>query len=94
MNLLRGGSIRCFSPVSYLSVKDLHLIRPMVFATEREVANVVKKLRLPVVKSTCPVDGVTERQRVKQLLNSLEKDYEGLRKKTLNAMQRAGISGF
>ena len=31
MNLLNGGKIGCFSPVSYLSNKKLYLIRPLIF---------------------------------------------------------------
>ena len=37
MNLWREGRIGCFSPVTYLSRRDLTLIRPMLLATEQEV---------------------------------------------------------
>ena len=36
MNLWREGRIGCFSPVTYLSQRDLTLIRPMLLATEYE----------------------------------------------------------
>jgi tRNA(Ile)-lysidine synthase TilS/MesJ len=94
MNLLNGGSIGSFSPVTYLSRKDLYLIRPMIFARERDCARVVKSCGLPVVKSKCPVDGTTERQEIKALLNSLEKKYGDTREKILGAMQRGNISGY
>ncbi len=96
MNLLSGGKIGCFSPKSYLSRKDLTLIRPMVFAYEREVERVAKRIALPVIKSACPVDEQTERHRVKQLLDSLEKQngYSSLYQKTIGALQRAGIDGW
>lgn len=96
MNLLQGGTIGCFSPVSYLSRKDLYMIRPMVFATEREVERAARRLELPIVRSMCPADGVTERQRVKELLDSLQRDsgYSSLYQKTLGAMQRANLDGW
>lgn len=96
MNLLQGGTIGCFSPVSYLSRKNLHMIRPMVFATEREVERAARRLELPVVKSNCPADGTTERQRVKELLDKLEREsgYSSLYQKTLGAMQRAHLDGW
>ncbi len=96
MNLLDGGKIGCFRPVSYLSRKDLTLIRPMVFAYERDVAKAARKLDLPVTKSLCKADGITERQRVKDLLNRLEKEngYSSLYKKTIGALQRGGIDGW
>ncbi len=96
MNLLDGGKIGCFRPVSYLSRKDLTLIRPMVFAYEKDVAKVARKLSLPVTKSACTADGITERQRVKELLYKLEKEngYNSLYQKTLGALQRGGIDGW
>lgn len=94
MNLLRGGQIGCFSPVSYLSKKDLTMIRPMIFAYEKDAAAAARRLELPVVKSKCPADQVTERQNMKQLLHTLEKDYPALRKKIIGAMERGEIDGW
>ena len=36
MNLFNEGRVGCFSPKSYLSRKDLWMIRPMVFAPEKD----------------------------------------------------------
>jgi len=94
MNLLNGGNIGCFSPVTYLSRKDITVIRPMIFARESDAVRVVRRQNLPVVKSLCPADGVTERQDVKELLNSFEHKYGDIRSKILGAMQRGGIDGF
>ncbi len=94
MNLLNGGHIGCFSPVTYLSRKDLYMIRPMIFARESDCARVARRNDLPVVKSKCPADGATERQDIKELLTSFEKKYGSIRNKILGAMQRGGISGF
>ena len=94
MNLLSGGTIGSFRPVTYLSRKDLTMIRPMIFATEKEVASAARRENLPVVKSPCPMDKTSERQKVKELIASLEKDYPNLRGKITGAMQRGGISGW
>lgn len=94
MNLLHEARVGCFSPVTYLSRKDLTMIRPMLFARESDCARVARTLDLPVVKSKCPADGVTERQHTKELLTALEKDYGDIRHKILGAMQRGNISGF
>ena len=94
MNLLRGGTVDCFSPVTYLSRKDLYMIRPMVYARESDCARAVRRGGLPVVKSKCPADGVTAREQAKQLLNSLEKEYGDVRTKILGAMQRKNINGY
>ncbi|MEG2428884.1 MAG: tRNA 2-thiocytidine biosynthesis TtcA family protein, partial [Oscillospiraceae bacterium] len=65
MNLFSEGRLGCFSPKSYLSRKDITLIRPMVFAPEKDIISSVKRANLPIVKSICPADGVTNRQRMK-----------------------------
>ena len=96
MNLLRGGNIGCFSPVTYLSRKDIYTIRPMILAYEKEVRHAVRSRDLPVVKSACPVDGITERQRIKDLVWSLERQsgYDAPYQKTIGALQRAKIDGW
>jgi tRNA 2-thiocytidine biosynthesis protein TtcA len=94
MNLLNGGTIGSFSPVTYLSRKDITVIRPMIFARESDAARVSKRESLPIVKSQCPVDGATERQEVKLLINSLERKYGNVRSKIIGALQNGGISGY
>lgn len=94
MNLLNEARIGCFSPVTYLSRKELTMIRPMVFARESDCARVARRENLPIVKSKCPADGVTERQHTKELLTMLEKDYGDVRQKILGAMQRGNLNGF
>lgn len=94
MNLFNGGTLDCFMPVTYLSRKDIYMIRPMIFARESDCARVCRKENLPVVKSKCPADGTTERQEVKEFLNSLEKKYGNVREKILGAMQRKEINGY
>lgn len=94
MNLFNEGRIGCFSPVSYLSRKDLTMIRPLIFATEREVRNAVNRAGLPVVKSKCPVDGCTERQRTKEFLYDMEKTHPGITKRIFGAIRRGHVSGW
>lgn len=92
MNLLHGGALDCFSPKSYLSRKDLWLIRPLVFCEEKRIAAAVNRLALPVVKSKCPADGATARQQTKELIAALEKEFPDLKAKVMGAMERANIA--
>ncbi len=94
MNLLYGGNISCFSPVTYLSRKDITMIRPLIFCKDRQVRNIVNKLNLPIVKSTCPVDGHTGRAETTELIDSLEKKYPDVKAKIMGAMERNHISGW
>ena len=94
MNLFSGGRVNCFSPVSYLSEKDLYLIRPLVLLYESDIEKAAKRNSLPIVKSKCPADKLTNREQTKKLLASLEKEYPMLRQKIISAMQADSISGW
>lgn len=94
MNLFNEGRVGCFSPNTYMSRKDLYVIRPMVYAWEREVVRVQQAESLPVVKSRCPADKVTNRQWTKDFLESMEQKTPGLRKRLLGAMRRGDVSGW
>lgn len=94
MNLFSGGRAECFSPVSYLSRKDLYMIRPLIFAYESDIERVVRKENLPIVKSRCPADENTHREEMKQLLKELEKKYPAIRQKIIGAMQAGNISNW
>lgn len=94
LNLLNGGNIGCFSPVSYLSNKKLYLIRPLIFAYEKDVAAAARRAELPLVKSRCPMDKVSNRQNMKELLDTLEKDYPAVRKKIVGALERSHIDSW
>ena len=94
MNLFSGGNIGSFKPVTYLSRKDLTMIRPMIFASEKEVRRAAEKTGLPVIKSPCPMDKTSEREHIKELMAALSKTYPALSEKIVNAMGKEGISGW
>ena len=94
MNLFQGGTIGCFSPVTYLSNKDITMIRPMIHLDERDVENACKRNALPVTKSNCPVDKETTREETKKLIQNLERDYPALKNKIINALKKDNISNW
>lgn len=94
LNLFYEGRIGCFQPVTYLSNTGVTLIRPMIYMPEKDVRYFASKNELPVIKSPCPADGNTEREEMKKLLHSLEKENKGLRYRIFGAIQRGEIDGF
>lgn len=94
MNLFNEGRIGCFSPKSYLSRKDITLIRPLVFAPENEVRKAAVKNELTVVKSKCPADGHTNREKTKNFIAQMGKEYIGFSDRIFGAMCRANIDGW
>jgi len=94
LNLFFEGRLGCFSPVTYLSRVGIKLIRPMLYMPERDVAEFSKKNELPVIPSPCPADKNTQREEMKQLLRSLERENKGLRYRIFGAITRGEIDGF
>lgn len=94
MNLLYGGKLGCFSPKSYLSRKEITMIRPLIFCEEREIRNAAVRMRLPVVKSGCPADGVTARKDTERLIAHLQGDFPDIKAKVMGAIRRAGLDGW
>lgn len=94
MNLFSEGRLGCFQPVTYLSRKDMTVIRPLVLASEGEISSAARRLGLPIVKNKCPVDGHTNREKTKQYVRDMEHRDHGFRDRIFGAMQRAHLDGF
>ena len=94
LSLLYEGRMNCFAPVTQLDGKELAVIRPLIYAPELHIRSLKKKLSLPVITSTCPSDGVSKRQEIKDLLWSIERQNRGARQRIFGAIQRLPIPGW
>ena len=94
MNLFFEGRLGCFSPKSYLSNRKITLIRPLLYATEKDVQYYTRRKELPVLTSLCPEDHATERENMKNLLSELERTNKGLKHRIFHAMCKSEIDGF
>ena len=88
MNLLFEGRINCFQPVTNLDRTGIVQIRPMLYIHEKTLDNFAARMNLPVLQNRCPVDKVTKRGEVKQLIFELSKTYPDLKERIFGAMQR------
>ena len=94
MNLLFEGRIGCFQPVTFLDRTGVTQIRPLLYCHEDEVQRIANREKLPVVHNTCPIDGHSRRQEVKELLATMEETYPDLKQKIFGAMQRYPLYGW
>ena len=90
LNLFHEGRIGAFLPVTYMSRKDITVIRPLIYVPEKEIRYFTSKNDVPVIKNPCPADGETERESVKQLLRELEKEHKGLKHRIFGALEKSG----
>ena len=94
LSLFYEGRINSFAPVTYLDRREVYLIRPLVYTPEALIKAYAKKAELPVVKNSCPADGNTQRQEIKDLVNNLNKKYPGLKDRIFGAVKRSSIPGW
>jgi tRNA 2-thiocytidine biosynthesis protein TtcA len=94
LSLLYEGRLHTFQPVTYLSRKEITVIRPLIYAAEKHILGVSRKLNFPVVKNPCPVDGATRRQDMKELIRHMEKLVPDAPEKMLAALQNMNQYGL
>jgi len=94
MSLLFEGRISCFSPVTYMSRAETTQIRPMLYVGEGTIIRLVEQTGLPVVFNPCPMNGVSKREEVKNLLKTLSISYPDLKSKIFGAMQRLPLESW
>ena len=75
MNMIYGGRIATFDPKMYLTNSEITFIRPFCMSFESEIAKTCRELKIPVISSGCPNDGLTKRQDIKDLLHSIYHEY-------------------
>lgn len=94
MSLIYEGSIRTFAPVTYLDRKEITLIRPMIYCEESLIRSTVESLDLSPIPSTCPVDGNTKRQLIKNLISGLAEENKHIKSNIFGAIKRGDLNGW
>ena len=85
MNLFIEGRFDCFRPVTYLDRSDMTVIRPLLYAPEKEIAHFIRVCGIVPVPKNCPADGNTRREEAKKALDELERKDRGIKQRVFNA---------
>ncbi len=88
MSLFYEGRFHTFHPKTLMSRTGITVIRPLVYLPESHVKHMLKTLSLPVVSSTCPANGETKRQEMKELMKKLRAIYPDASERLLHALQQ------
>ncbi|NLZ46241.1 MAG: tRNA 2-thiocytidine biosynthesis protein TtcA, partial [Clostridiales bacterium] len=94
MNLFVEGRIGVYSPKSYLTRKEITLIRPLSLTPEKIIKSAAKRNDINVVKSKCSVDGHTKREEIKNFLAKQDKIDKGFSDRIFGAFRRANVNGW
>lgn len=87
LNLIFTGRFKTFEPKTYLSRKNLTLIRPLIYLEEGTIKSIVNAKCLPVIENPCPASNATKRQDIKEIVEQIEKIYPKARSNILVAMK-------
>ena len=94
LNMLYAGNLSTFAPVSYMDRSKITLIRPLVYAPEKEIRKFIKRNEIKVMPKNCPMDGVSKREEIKDLLYKLTVKIPNVRANLMGAIKRANINGW
>ncbi len=94
LNLFYTGSISTFAPISYMDRSKITLIRPLIYAPEKEIRNFIKRNNITIMKKSCPMDGVSKREDMKKMIKDLKVDIPHIRANLYGAIKRSNIKGW
>ena len=89
MSAFHGGQLRTMKAHYRIDAGDIRVIRPLVYARERQTAAFAASADLPVVPDSCPAcfSAPTQREHMKQLLAREERENPQLFANLLHAMR-------
>jgi len=88
LKMFYEGRIESFTPVTYLDISDITVIRPFIYVSEKEILKLWTKMNLPVVYNPCPANGHTKRQEMKEILKIIEKNNPLAKERAVAALKK------
>ena len=88
LNLFYTGSIHTFSPISYMDRSQITLIRPLIYAPEKSIKAFVKRNNIEIMDKVCPMDGISKREDIKNMIKDLKVDIPHIRSNLYGAIRR------
>ncbi len=86
MNMIYTGRINTFMMDTYLSRKNIHVIRPMIMTSEKDIIHVQRSENIPIAVNPCPMDQKTSREDMKRMLAEFYRSYPESRKNFAKAI--------
>ena len=66
----------------------------MIYVQECDIIGFHNQYKLPVVKNTCPEDGNTKREYIKQLIKQLERENPGTRERIFASIKEGPLKSW
>ncbi len=95
LSLFYEGRISSFQPVTPLSRTGITVIRPLIYAKEKNILAFMRDK--PILKNVCPADKHTQREYVKDLISNIQEDIPFVKDRMLGAIthpERSNLQGY
>jgi len=88
LNQFYGGTLGAMSPKLVADNGRHTVIRPLVYVAEADIIEYSRLQRHPIIRCSCPVEGLEDqqRQKMKKLVQALESEIPGVRGSLLGAL--------
>ncbi len=83
------GRLSTFAPINLMDRTGITLIRPLILTYEKNIAAYAKSASLPITKNPCLVNHETQREYVKNLIKSVQKDIPIAKDRLVSAIVSA-----
>jgi len=94
LNFIYAGNLSTFAPISYMDRSKITLIRPLIDTPEKDIKKFIKRNNIEIMPKICPMDGISKREDMKQMILNLEKIIPNVRANMIGAIKRAKINGW
>jgi tRNA 2-thiocytidine biosynthesis protein TtcA len=91
INLFFGREISTMNPRQSIFQGELQIIRPFFYIEEGLIKKYGRERGFPVIENACPTSRTSKRVYIRNLLNTLEKDYKGVRENVYKAMRHVKV---
>jgi tRNA 2-thiocytidine biosynthesis protein TtcA len=91
LNMFFAGKLDTFKPHTYLSRRDLYLLRPLISLTGEEISLLAGLENLPAIVNPCPVAGRTKRHEVGKLVKYMVTRYPFFYERFVTSMEKSGL---
>lgn len=84
LSMFYEGRLSTFKPKTYLSRTDITIIRPLILTEEKDIIKASKNL--PILQSDCPINKHTEREHMKNILNTISSEIPSAKNRLFDAI--------
>jgi tRNA(Ile)-lysidine synthetase-like protein len=86
LSFMYEGRLNTFQPTSFMDRSGITLIRPFIYVSENDIAAFAKRNNLPIVFNPCPKNHFSQREYMKELVKSLQKDIPFAKERMFQAI--------